>query len=177
MSCRLVSPGVENALRGVSVVDRDKLQTGTVVANSDSNADVAQKSVIVVSPQDMPQLFGPTLWRKGFLPIFPSDESQASPAPVGSGSPAFSTARSFSTCIRRMARSGAAGVLQGASLPLFRRATLAVSAHGMQPCVITRLASVPRWFRSSFSSTRTPILRSAIVLGSAGIRAVIGQSS
>ena len=166
MSCRLVSPGVENALRGISVVDRDKLQTGTVVADGDSNADVAHESVIVVSPQDMPHVFGPTLWRKGFFPIFHSDESQASPAPVESGSPAFSTTRSFSsTCMRRMARSGAAGVLQGASLPLFRRATLAVSAHGMQPCVITRLASVPRWFRSSFSSTRTPILRSAVVLG------------
>jgi len=178
MTCRDVTPGVEQALRGAPAVDRNKLQAGTVAADSESNPDLPRESVIVLSPQDMPLIFGRTLWRKGFLPIFSSDASQVSPAPGESHRPAFSAVRSFSTCIRQMARSGAVDVLHSTSLPLLRRVTVPASSYGMQPCAVGP-GSVPRWFRSSLRSTgfpRTSILQSAIILGSAGIRACIGGS-
>jgi len=178
MSCRPVTLGLEVALRGTSAVDREKRQTSTVAADSDSKLDPAKESVIVVSPQDMPLIFGPTLWRKGFLPVFPSDASRMSPAPVESSSPTFSTTRSFSTRIRRIVRYGAVEVLHCTSLPLFRRVTVPVSVYGMQPCPIG-LGGAPRWFRSSLRCTsfpRSSILRSAVDVGSAGIRAFIGRS-
>jgi len=190
MSCRTVAPDIEHALRPASLVDRDKLKPVTAASGSNMNAqalpDVVQESVIVVSPQDMPLVFGPTLWRKGFLPILSSDASHASPAaPVnfrGSSVPSsIAATRSFSTCIWRTAHSGA--VVQGASFPLFCRVVLPASMYGLRPCRIrpasNLFGAVPRWFRSSLRCTgfpRSPTSRFAIVLGFAGIRGYTGRS-
>jgi len=188
MSCRPVTPDIEHALRPASLVDRDRLKPFTVASGSDINAqalpDVAQESVIVVSPQDMRLVFGPTLWRKGFLPILSSDASHASPAaPVNFRSSSLpsgiAATRSFSTCIWRTTHFGA--VVRGASLPLFCRVTLRASVYG--PCRIrpasNLFGAVPRWFRSSLRCTgfpRSPTSRFAIVLGFAGIRGYTGRS-
>jgi len=187
MSCRPVAPDIEHALRSTSLDPRNKSQIFAVAPgsgiNSQSLPDVTQEAVIVVSPQDMALIFGPTLWRKGFLP---PDASHAvpTPPPVGSSgnrsTPGISATRSFSTSIWRMAHSG----LQGASSPLFRRVILPISVYRTQPCLF-RLASnvvgaVPRWFRLSVrgtSSSRPRMLRSAaVVLGFAGIRGFIVSS-
>jgi len=178
-----MAPDIEHALRSTPVVDGNKVAPSSDI-HPQSLPDVAQQRVIVVSPQDMARIFGPTLWRKGFLPMHPSDASPALPAPPPVGSsgnrptPTIAATRSFSTRIWRTAHSG----FQGAPSRLFHRVVLPVFVYGMPPYLIRHasnsVGAVPRWIRSSVrftSSLRSPMLRSAIVLGFGGIRGCIGR--
>jgi len=133
MSCRPVAPDIEHALRPTPVVDRNKVAPSSDI-NPVSLPDVTEDAVIVVSPEDMVRIFGPTLWRKGFLPFLPSDASHAFPPPPSVGNrptPTIVATRSFSTRIWRTAHSG----LRGAPSPLFRRVVLP-ALYGMSPYLI-----------------------------------------
>jgi len=173
MSCRPVSAEIEPSLHPSSpVIVRDS----PAAPVSDTDLDPAKQAVVVVSPQDMQRLFGPTLWRKGFLPISPPGAPQASPAAAQSGIPAAT--RSFSTFVRGVVRS--ASVSQGASLPRIVPSTLR-QLHGTQLCPVrlspsTMVGAIPGGFRSCApaGSTRTAVLRSAFLRGTVAFWGLVG---
>ena len=177
MSCRPLSADIEPALcPSSSVNDLEATAAPATDIDARSSSDPAELAVIVVSPDDMQHLFGPTLWRMGFLPIWPSDAAHASPAPVHSGAPAAT--RSFSTYVWRKVHSGHGSIAAPLSQSRgIRPLTLPMHCH-IRPSPSTTVGSISRAFRSYASSsarlTRT-ILRSVFILGPAAFRGLFGM--